>query len=247
MKRKILLSLVALAAVAPLPARTKAAADSAYARKDYAAAAAIYEEVLEKEPSAAVYYDLAGAYFRMDNLPEAILNYERACRLDPSDEDIRFNLELCRNRTADRFGGNGDMFFVTWAKRLAASRSYRQWGGCAVLAFALGLLSFGFYFFGRFLWLRKAGFSAGAVCLLAVVAFNVLGYVQYRRFTGERKGVIFTPTKVHASPSPGARKVRELHEGATVLLLDGAERNWQQVELPDGTGGWIDRAAMKEV
>jgi len=247
MKRKILLLFVALAAALQVAARTKAEGDSAYARKDYAAAAAIYEEVLRKEPSAAVYYNLAGACFRMENLPEAILNYERAARLDPSDADTRFNLELCRHRIADRFGSNGDMFFVTWVKELADSRSYRQWGGYALLAFVLSLLFAGLYFFGPRLWLRKAGFFAGLLCLACMLVCNVLGYTRYRSFTYERKGVIFTPTKVHASPSRNARNLRELHEGTTVRLLDGAERNWLRVELPDGTEGWIDRAAMKEV
>ena len=45
-------------------------------------------------------------------MARAILNYERALRLDPSNKDIRFNLDLARSKTIDRVSERVEIFFV---------------------------------------------------------------------------------------------------------------------------------------
>jgi len=243
-----MLLLLVLSAPLRLSAQSRQEADSAYQAKNYVEAASIYEALLKKEPQADTYYNLAGAYFRMENLPKAILNYERAYRLDPSDEDIRFNLELCRNRTTDRFGSKGEMFFTTFARNLVASRSYRQWGECALAMFALTFVWAGFYLFGQRLWVRKTGFFAASATLLLTLLCNLSMWMQYRSFHHERKAVVFKTTQMHASPTPNSKKLYELHEGTTLKLLEGgAEGKWLQAELPDGTSGWIDQSAIEKV
>jgi len=47
-------------------------------------------------------YNLGNAYFRMGDLGRAILHYERARMLSPTDRDVRANLELARSRRFDR-------------------------------------------------------------------------------------------------------------------------------------------------
>lgn len=237
-----------LSASLQLSAQTKQEADSAFRAKNYVKAASIYEALLKKAPRADLYYNLAGTYFRMENLPKAILNYERAHRLDPSDEDIRFNLELCQNRITDRFGNKSEMFFTTFARDLVAGRSYRQWGACALIWFALTFVLAGLYLFGQRVWIRKTGFFAASATLLLTIACNLFMWIQYRDFHHVQKGVVFTSTQMHASPTPNSKKLYELHEGTTLKLLEGGtEGKWLQVELPDGTSGWIDQAAIEKV
>ena len=68
-----------------------------YEDKDYPSAVRMYESVLTQGyESAELYFNLGNAYFKQGKLGEAILNYMRAKRLDPSDEDIRHNLEFAR-------------------------------------------------------------------------------------------------------------------------------------------------------
>ncbi|MBR4845599.1 MAG: tetratricopeptide repeat protein, partial [Bacteroidaceae bacterium] len=82
---------------------TKAMADSAYTANDYASAAHIYEMLLaEHGESASVYYNLGGAYYKMNEIARSILNYERALLLDPSNADVKFNLELARAKAVDK-------------------------------------------------------------------------------------------------------------------------------------------------
>ena len=62
----------------------------------------------------AVYYNLGNAYFKLGDLGRAILNYKRAERLLPRDQDVDANLQLARAQTRDRLeqDGSGLVDFV---------------------------------------------------------------------------------------------------------------------------------------
>ena len=59
-----------------------------YAHKDYAGAAAAYQQALVAGPCAAVHYNLGNARFKSGQVGQAILEYRRARALDPADPDI---------------------------------------------------------------------------------------------------------------------------------------------------------------
>ena len=76
-------------------------ADSAYIQGDYLTAIGIYESIIENQGvNATLYMNLGNCWLKRDEVAKAILNYERAYLIDPSDPDIRFNLELARTKTA---------------------------------------------------------------------------------------------------------------------------------------------------
>ena len=51
--------------------------------------------------SGEVYYNIGNAFFKLGDLAQSILYYERARRLLPGDEDVQVNLELARSLTVD--------------------------------------------------------------------------------------------------------------------------------------------------
>ncbi|MCK5068917.1 MAG: tetratricopeptide repeat protein, partial [Desulfocapsa sp.] len=67
-----------------------------YSQGDYQTAIKSFESLLKDEISAPLFYNLANSYAQSSQSGRAILNYERALRLNPSDSDIRGNLELLR-------------------------------------------------------------------------------------------------------------------------------------------------------
>ncbi len=71
--------------------------NEAYSRGDYAQAIAQYEQITETAGYApSVLYNLANSYALSGQTGRAVLNYERALRLAPSDSDISGNLELVK-------------------------------------------------------------------------------------------------------------------------------------------------------
>lgn len=78
-------------------------ADSAYNKEDYRSAIELYRSSIDNEgQSSDIYYNLANAYYRADKLGMAVVNYERALKLDPTNSDARANLEFVRSRIQDR-------------------------------------------------------------------------------------------------------------------------------------------------
>ena len=80
-------------------------AEVAYTKEDYGKAIELYEGLLKTHgESAEIYYNLGNAYYKENKIAPAILNYERALLLDPGDGDIRFNLQLARQKSVDNGG-----------------------------------------------------------------------------------------------------------------------------------------------
>ena len=51
---------------------------------------------------ASAHYNLGNTYFRMEDYPNAIKNYENALSINPSDMDAKYNLELARKMLKDQ-------------------------------------------------------------------------------------------------------------------------------------------------
>ena len=78
-------------------------ADSAYNKEDYASASRLYNKYLQEVgQSPTVLYNLANTYYRMGSIGRAIINYERALRLDPSFTDARTNLDYVNSKILDK-------------------------------------------------------------------------------------------------------------------------------------------------
>ena len=77
-------------------------ADSAYNREAYADAIRLYNEAIADEGvSSNLYYNLGNAYYRDNRLGKAILSYERALALDPSNKEAATNLRFVRTQIED--------------------------------------------------------------------------------------------------------------------------------------------------
>lgn len=239
MKKTIYLLLVLILGVLPAFSQTKAAADSAYAKNNYAEAAERYEKLLAQGASPELYYNLGNAYYKLKDIPRAIQNYRRALKYDPAHRDARFNLSLCESRLTDRFDKQEEMFFFTWFRELWQSRSVDWWGGAALWSWAGVLLFALIFFFGRVLWLRKAGFFATLLSLCLVLLFNLFAHFQQTRFEEEHQIVLSENAQLYTSPSLSAKASKTLHEGCTLTLTEGDVKGWLHVVLPDGETGWL--------
>ncbi len=99
--------------------------------------------------SASLCYNIGNAYFKLNNIPQAILFYERAALLNPADEDINYNLQIARTLTVDRFQEIPELFFVKWYDFVSLFLSSNLWARIsltifypfAVIPFTLYLLS----------------------------------------------------------------------------------------------------------
>lgn len=238
--QKILILLVFSVLYVISSATTKVEADALYAKEKYTEAAQAYEALLKTEGVATeVYYNLGNCYYKLDQIPLAVLNYERAFLLNPGDADIRANLALARGKTIDKAVPPSEMFFVTWWRDMTHCMSLNGWMVLGVTAFVLMLVGLLLYMFMSQLVLRKCGFYGAVAMLVLTIVANLAALSQYADLTQRSTAIIMAPSvTVKSSPSETSTDLFLIHEGTKVEILDTI-KNWMEVQFEEGKQGWI--------
>ena len=226
----------------------KSQADSAYVQEHYQQAIKDYEALLKQGVSADLYYNLGNAYYRMDNITQAVLNYERALLLSPGDKDIRFNLQMARSKTIDKITPESEMFFVTWYRSLVNLQSVDAWARLALIALVVAIILALAYLFADAVWLRKLGFFGGAFFVLVFLVSNLFAWQQKRALV-HRTGaiVIKSAVNVKSTPSKNGTDLFILHEGTKVNITDGTMKGWKEIRVADGKEGWVETSEIEVI
>ena len=213
----------------------------AYTAGNYAQALQDWEDVratglMSKE----LYYNLGNAYFKTGEIAPAILWYERALRLDPSDTDVRYNLDFARAQTQDKIDEVPEIFFEQWGHALCYLLPSNTWAVLGLVFFGLTVLLVLLFLLGRTSTQRRVGFFAAIVTFL--LAFLGWDFAQWQSTEAQRQdmAIVMRPvSSVKSSPSAeGAKDLFILHEGTRVKILDNVS-GFSNIELADGRQGWI--------
>lgn len=227
---------------------SKAEADSAYAHEQYQQAARLYEELLKKGVSDVLYYNLGNCYYRMDNMTQAVLNYERALLLSPGDKDIRFNLQMARSKTIDKIVPESEMFFVTWYRSTVNLMSVDGWARTALVTLVAALVLLLLYLFANIVWLRKVGFFGALLFVVIFLGSNLFAWQQRRALTQRAGAVIVRPAvTVKSTPSKNGTDLFILHEGTRVDIIDASMREWRSIRVADGKEGWVETSQIENI
>lgn len=225
----------------PVAHATKAEADSAYIKNDFANAVNLYESILTNEgESADIYYNLGNSYYKMNNIAKAVLNYERALLLNPGDGDTRFNLEMAKSKTVDKVTPPSEMFFVTWTQSLINSMSERAWARTGIITFILTILTLVLFIFGKQVVLKKIGFIS-AICFFVIcILANIFASEQKAELVNHENAIIMAPSvTVKSTPNESGTDLFILHEGRKVMIKDNTMKEWKEIRLEDGNVGWV--------
>jgi len=227
---------------------TKAEADSAYVQERYQQAAKDYEALLKQGVSADLYYNLGNCYYRMDQMTQAVLNYERALLLSPGDKDIRFNLQMARSKTIDKITPESEMFFVTWYRSLVNMQSVDNWARTALISLFIAVVLALLYLFSDRIWLRKMGFFGGILLLLIFLVGNLFAWQQKHNLT-QRSGAIIIKSAVNvkSTPSKNGTDLFILHEGTKVNIIDASMKGWKEIRVADGKQGWLETSEIEVI
>ena len=236
------MSLMASAAV------QKEKGDEAYKKGNYQEAIKTYTELLKEGVSAEVYYNLGNAYFRTDNVTQAVLAYERALLLKPGDSDIRYNLDYARSKTIDKITPESEMFFVTWYHALVRMTSVDNWARISIGSIIAALLLVLVYLFINNSLLRKTGFY-GALSMMVLFVISIFFAWQQSELLKETHGAIVIDPTVTVKKTPATNGTDEfvIHEGTRVEITDRSIKNWLGIRIADGREGWLVATQVEEI
>ena len=227
---------------------TKQNADDEYAKGNYQQAIKDYQEILKTGVSSEIYYNLGNAYYRTDNITQALLAYERALQLSPGDNDIRFNLQYARSKTIDKITPETEMFFVTWYNSLVNFTSVDRWANTAIVSIVMALLLILVFLFAPQMWARKSGFYGSAAFLLLFAFANLFAFQQKHELETKQGAIVIAPTvNVKKTPAASGTDVFVIHEGTRVDITDRGMKQWRGIKLADGREGWLKTSQIEEI
>ncbi len=215
----------------------------AYKSGDYTKSIELYEQAVTQgvsgnRESPEIYYNLANAYFRNDQLGKAILNYERALLIQPNDKDIRHNLKFARLRTEDKIESVNDLFISNWMNAIQNLFTSNGWAWIGILFFILLLCSVGTFLFSRVVWIKKTAFYSSIVFMSLVFAANAFSFKQKNKLINRNSAIIMMGSAtIYAEPKTSSKEVFQLHEGTKVKVRN-RDNNWIEVEIANGSVGW---------
>ena len=240
--------IVGLSSAGTLSAQTKIQADEAYSQGEYEQAIDIYSHLLEKGDNADVYYNMGNAYYRLDSIARAILCYERVLRLEPGDDDARFNLQLARSKTIDKISPEREMFFVTWYHSLVNVFGVDVWAYIALFALAVALGSLLVYFFADEERMRRLSFFLSLIMLALFLFANLFAWQQRKALGSHNEAIVMVESiPVKNIPADSGSDEFTIHSGTKVVITDGSMSGWVQISLPDGREGWVKSETIEVI
>lgn len=224
----------------------KSAADF-YANQMYAEAMNCYAELLKTGESPELYYNYANACYKLGNMGLAILNYERALKINPFYEDAKFNLQLANQQIADKIEPLEQFFLTSWVKNLGKLLSSNQWASLTILLFLLFLVSTLAFLFGSWRWIRKTAFFVGILFLVcSIVSFSFAFATKYQQTQTPDAIVMEGSIVVRSAPDESGTELMVLHEGTKVAIKTQLGE-WFEIVLADGNSGWTRKSVIEKI
>lgn len=236
----LLLLVVLLPALAFAQDEAFLSANKAYSEGRYQEAADQYQALLASGTrSAALYYNLGNAHFRMGNLGDAILNYERAHLLDPTDKEIQENIAFAYSKTEDHIEPLPQFFIARWWNALVGFLGPRGWLLIAILSALLFALCCGIFALSKSYSMRKGFFIASMASLVLALFCAGLFASALSHSNDDSHAIVTAPmAEVMSSPDSGSVNKFILHEGTKVTITDNVEQ-WVKITIADGNKGWL--------
>ena len=198
--------------------------------------------------SGELYYNIGNTYFKLGDVAQSILYYERARRLRPGDQDVQVNLDLARSLTVDEIEPLPRFWLFSavewWVELLprtlliaVVAASYLVGTGIVLLL----ILKRGV----------RVAVWGGRIALASGVVFLLLGInLAVREFdVGRAQEAVVLQPQVDVMSAPledETLTIFTVHEG-TKVRIDRLSEEWAEVVLEDGRVGWVPVGALETI
>ena len=223
-------------------------ANDFYKIEKFEKAIELYQQIaLKGTISAELYYNLGNSYYKINKVGPAIYYFEKALKLDPTNEDTQNNLIFAKRLALDNIEELPKNIFQKFNENYLQQLSYNQWAIVSVVFSFLVSLLFLLFYFANSSTLRRVYFVSSICSFLLLIISLLITYNQFLFFKNNKEAIVFAETSnVKNAPTFNSEEVFILHEGTKVIVLDALD-NWKKIKLADGKQGWINAKEIKEL
>jgi len=217
-----------------------ARANEFYHEKDYQLAAEIFENLAAQEQNNGyLYYNLGNTHMRLGKTGYAILNYLRAKKFIPRNENLDANLRYAISQTVDQLNPPQGGFvygLLFWVESISLNEHFQL---LIIFNIVFWLVSIGVLYFRKPSWNFLKNISMG-ILLITLFSTGMKYYLQIEQKTG-----VILKNKVDIKSDRGIQDVTlfQLHEGAIISIND-EDKDWVHVSLDKDKSGWIPKISI---
>jgi tetratricopeptide (TPR) repeat protein len=186
-----------------------------------------------------LYYNMGNACYKSGAIASAILYYEKALKLYPSEADATFNLNLARTQIIDKIEEVEPAFIDRAWQNFSGALSVQSWVVLLLIFISLSTVLFAVFLFSEQSFWRRIGFFPALFFTFTSLLMFFAAHTTYGRLMNDSHAIVFSPTlEVKAEPRASSSNLFVIHEGTKVGLLESKE-GWKRIALPDGNEGWV--------
>ncbi|WP_274474221.1 tetratricopeptide repeat protein [Mangrovimonas aestuarii] len=222
------------------------AGNTLYNEGKYAEAIDKYKQVLDAGMhSEALYFNLANANYKLNNIAPSIYYYEKALQLAPNDKEIKNNLSFAQNMTIDAIDTIPQTGLSRIFNNVTNVMEFDNWAIFAVVFMVLFVVLYLVYYFSYSTAKKRVAFVGSLLVLFFSLTTLGLAFRKYNLDANNKPAIVFVEeTQVKSEPNLRSQELFKLHEGTKVQILDTVS-NWKKIKLSDGKTGWISKADIK--
>ena len=222
--------------------------NNSYNEGDYKKAVALYQETLMLDQhSAALYFNLGNAFYRLNKVAESIYYFEKAKQLLPNDEDILVNSSFAQNMTIDAIEILPESQLEQFKNRIFNSFIFSTWTIITIVLIWLFALLFLFYIFSKSTRFKRTFFLSSLFILIFFIVSFAISFSLDQKEKQMDYAILFSNRiDVWSEPNQLGELLFSLHEGTKFQIIDDLAE-WQKIRLANGSEGWVKNAYLRKL
>lgn len=210
-----------------------------------------YDQAIEKYESiitggwqnADVYYNLGNSYFKIKKIGKSILNYERALRLSPNNDNFRFNLDYANSFITVSPVERSFLFVVYnwWIHLISLNQLVIL--TCIIFWLFIGCI-IALLFNKENSAIRRWVLISGIIFIIFAVWSSV---VFYNLEIIQKAIVVKAPAEARSGPGPDFSAGFTVPEGKKVIIIK-EQGSWYEIGIKEeGLKGWIEKEVIEKI
>jgi tetratricopeptide (TPR) repeat protein len=205
-----------------------------------------WENIIEQDQSSfETYYNLGNAYFRTNQMPEAVYYYEKALQLKPRHEDALHNIQFVRSLILKDVKNIPEAFHIRFADNAMKLFSPNGWAYTSILLFALTLTCIIFFLTHVGNKVKRLLFYFSLLGIFLTASSWYLGNRLHQSIKNPNHAIVMTASAgIKSSPDKTSADVYVAPAGMKVKIISKLGE-WLEVRVPDGNKGWIQKESVR--
>lgn len=205
-----------------------------------------YEVILDTDKhSAELYFNIANAHYKLNNVGPSVYYYEKALALKPDDKDTKNNLAFANNMRIDAIDNLPEVGLSRFVKKVTNSLSFDAWAKVSVALVLFFVVFYLLYYFTFQTGKKRFYFVSSTLSIILAFIALVITFYNYDVVKNKNPAIVFAQeSQVKSEPNLRSDEAFTLHEGTKVQVLDTVN-NWKKIKLSDGKTGWIPDEDIK--